>query len=1343
MSTNWAQIGSGATFQALVNILLLHEDPATRPFTKPGPDGAIDALVVGSKVYQAKYHKHATASDAFADARAEAKRIEERKAPGSKWAPAWSGVSTWVLVTNAPFGPEDDQKWRDEIVPLFAKLGLTADYWVESQLEERLAARPDVEQAFFGGKVRFFVSLAEWFELLRGDAVLERAYDLPLEGREEVVDRIRHFVKHEDARLLLVHGPGGGGKSRLQAAAALTIWQEGLVDTVLCGTPHLPTTADWYLATIPEAPALVILDEPDDPAFIERFLFELKTRVKHWKVIVTARTPRDPVIAKLTDPLQSVLAEPIELKALEKEPAFRLAEGLVEPLGFSEEQGHQLTRWLVEVCGRPVWMTMAVRVLEENRDLSDLPTDRFGVARRYVEEMVEHSPKALGTSEQVRALLHWLAVYQPVNRQDEDIMAFLAARTGLGGPVAVDALIGDLERRRVVTRYGVEKRMVELRPDVLREHLLVDLLTYEDAGARRPSQAAHDLAAELVATTMGKDELPALAKLIATLGNMELRLEGAVRLLDPVADALVRLSANAPTTLEQQRALELAGALAFFRPGPTAAIARHLRMSDAPEASIEFRFFWKKRMNVVERAEVVSELPWLLASAARGSETAEERRAILDELLAHVELEFRAGPSLGRRNDGKRAKDLVPRILHERYGYRSSFHGEAAAIAGGWLTALATGDALPSPEAFRVLVGALLALERRDDRPGEEPFTLQIETRRLAAKGEPGQVAMSIRERLWSVAADPRSPEEVKAVAWGLLDDLHGDLNRLRDVDPDWREFVRDDLERCIAVARRPGVSLRDLQAARGLCDWHIQFEDEKSELRGPANTFDAAYRDHPAVAPYVELFGADRVDDEQAYSRAVAVLTASGSVEAIEDFFCGAQGYTATHSEDWRTQKVRSFAWTLGHERGEEPHVLEFALQHLRQGAPSPFFGLALSLVNGLLHAQRTAGRGDAVAKTLDDCAAATNAAGNVAQLVFSLYVEAGPRMVKAFLREDCDFLLRHDDTLRGLDTGQYFFVLGHFLPLHPGAVLPIVHTRFDALAHEEKARAVAGLWRGFFDTYPPVRDTWTPPPALVDDLLDLTALVPDVRDIGGNVGWEIEQICKRIEKKPIAWLVERIERRREAFWAHGQRSQDEVRPRLVWLIPDDDSALLRAVATIPDEAPSAETVQAMEALLAFNEGDLASSHGLPELLVRLDPHGRVLPGLLATKLADPLGGASVDQVVDSAEHARAYAIGTAPWRTIALAACRRVEVLAMAEKDRVRVYSCLTPRHSGPYGGAIDEIHPRWQAAVDDANAKLKAESEPELRAFWEWLLRCAEADLEHEKGRLEEELRSLGVR
>ncbi|HND32427.1 MAG TPA: hypothetical protein PLA94_20655, partial [Myxococcota bacterium] len=127
---NWGMITCGETFEALVTSLVYFEDPKARLFGRRGKDGGQDALSGdGTLVYQAKFHEQPTMGKVLADIRREAKKIQDYRQPGHQQYDQWKVVTSWRLVTNYTFnGHGDHEQWADEVVPLFQKMGIEADF---------------------------------------------------------------------------------------------------------------------------------------------------------------------------------------------------------------------------------------------------------------------------------------------------------------------------------------------------------------------------------------------------------------------------------------------------------------------------------------------------------------------------------------------------------------------------------------------------------------------------------------------------------------------------------------------------------------------------------------------------------------------------------------------------------------------------------------------------------------------------------------------------------------------------------------------------------------------------------------------------------------------------------------------------------------------------------------------------------------------------------------------------------------------------------------------------------------------------------------------------------------
>lgn len=1321
MAYNWGRIASGATFHELVGNLLLHEDPAARIFRREGRDGAIDALS-GDRgtVFQSKHHKNGSAGRAFADARAELKNVAKYRA-GGPWQTIWSKVSTWTLVTNVAFGPGDDERWWNEIVPEFAKQHLQAEYLLLPQLDRMLVDHPAVADAFFGQRPRLFISLAEHREALVAREVLERAYEIAMEGRDNDLEAIAGFVRNSGHQVLLVHGPGGVGKSRLLFEAASRMVAAGDVSTVYCGTPHLARSDNWYLGIVPEAKALVVLDDPSDASFVERFLAELRTRTKHWKVLIGVRTPLDPVIRALTDPRERhMLASPRELKPLESDDAARYANNLLAPLSLSDDARNRAVRWLLEICGRvPIWMTVAVALLERRADLRDLPKDEFEIAQSYIRQCAENTHPTIATAPQMLGLLRSIALAQPINRQADEDLAELAQICGLQIG-CIEAAIEDLVRRRVVTAYGIDGRMVEVRPEVLRDHLLIVWLTLLSGESRRPTADARKLAKDLV----GPGSISPFSKrMIRTLGRVEYVAE--TLLLDPIAEEAARLAEAATNTREQFVALEFAATISATRPRHLAQAVRALRTHEVPEVHEKTPI----GSDTQSHATLLDQLPWQLFLSAHAANDSPTRRLILNELVALTDLRGQEPPDARRYSDGKAAFELLPRILQEKHGYRSSFHAEAAVIAADMLGELAHKER-PRPS-IKVLLTALLEIGRHETfQHANDANTWHFETLAIVPAGEQGKIAMTIREELWKILAKPAAWTTGRELCWVLLDHFHSQLNQHNGAAM-WRALLENDIEHARGLVADPTTSLEDTQAARRLWRWHLQYE-RNGATKQLAIACETAYLERPLLGQFAPFLGFDHPTGAR-LDETARTFPPPRDVDALDAFMTDALRFANTRA-DRQASRVPSFACYLGELHAVRfPVYRDFIERHLRAGAQDPLFDLAREVARGYMQAVRAIGDPVGAARALDHLASWAGDETGLRALIPALYVHPGRVSARRFGAVDYEFLTRSWSAFSTLPPLQFFLVLGRVVAVRNEALVR-ARERLAELDDGEQDAALGAMWHGYFDTLPhPLSADDVSPIAAA--LLDAIAMLPNAEGPQGDIDWEIREVIKYLPRRSLMYVVDLVRRRLAAFGEVNRRTRQEG-GSWIQILPDERSFVFDQVELIGDGEPDADSRAAVGELFDLMQADGTIERDLPAFLARIDPHGRVVPHLFAGRIRDPLQTATLDGLCESARAAGWYPVGGEAWRTIASAACARLSSLVGENTDaRGHVYSRLTSHHIQCFSGVAGQINPQWRTAIEEAQRALANEADDDLRGFWEWCVRMSERDLELERGRLEE--------
>ena len=369
----------------------------------------------GTLVYQAKFHRDENADAALRDALSEQQKIAKYQNPAHSRHAQWKGVTSWKLVTNAPFNPTQDQKWRDDVAPAFSSIGLDATYWEQADLNVRIDGYPDIERSFFEGRPRVVLTLPEAWEAAKNDTpFLPRALGTSFHGRDDELDQIESFLRSEQ-RFLVVHGAGGLGKTRLLLEAATERASPGGWQVLWANVETMASGGAWYEALVPDRATLLLVDDPEDERLLRQLAEQLRissVRTGEWKVALSVRSPNDPVIRFLSSPKMKRQSRFIPLRALESASAEALCRDLIDsgPLKDRDDE------WKADSANRlskrfdrfPIWISLAVQVLEVKRDLVDFPESAEDLADLYLGEIYENQRDY--DSDQLRLVLRWMAL---------------------------------------------------------------------------------------------------------------------------------------------------------------------------------------------------------------------------------------------------------------------------------------------------------------------------------------------------------------------------------------------------------------------------------------------------------------------------------------------------------------------------------------------------------------------------------------------------------------------------------------------------------------------------------------------------------------------------------------------------------------------------------------------------------------------------------------------------------------------------------------------------------------------------------------------------------------------
>src|SRR5229473_7513489 len=804
---NWGLISTGATFEALVTTLVFFEDSKAALFGRRGQDGGQDARSGdGTRVFQVKHHEDGSAAKAIRDAKKEAAKIARYRKPGHARSEQWKGVARWTLVTNAAFNPSDEQRWDTEVVPTFAAQGLAVDYWERANLNALLDKHPEVDRSFFQNETRAFLSLPEIRERIpTEEPFLQRAALGAFHGRENEIEQVRAFLS-SSALFLLIHGAGGMGKSRLLIEAGEEIAVEGSWQVLWANVASMSFTGTWFDAIVPERQTLLLVDEPEDEQLLQVLSEQLggrSGRPVSWKVAVAARSPKDPVLRFLFGPRMKARVRELAIDALSTEAAVAMCRGLLDSGPLSKTAAEWRTEAARDLASRfsryPVWLTLAVHVLETQRDLTKVPQTAEGLADRYIEEIVGLQKQA--PREQVLALLRYVALIGTMNREDDTAVRLLGNWGGVGEETATRRTLGRLVERRALVQRGARNRLIEVKPDVMRDHLLLNWLAVNVGYGEvpfQPSAAAKDLVTT-VRDAVLKVEIGALGhSILASLARTELILKLSGRPLPILDPFFAGIRDDLPNTGAARRMMiaEVLVDVARFRPADTVALSRALRSSVVSTEEIEGLF----RSREVGHDDVVLNLAWPVFHAALGAQTALQREQVLGELceLTEAEAEIATRRRHGLPNDGKRAADLVGRTIEGGPQFSADFEDAASTLATRLLDQAASVQLTPAKIAvMRALLKPSLEMERR--QVWSEGYTFRIQTFVVLPSHPAWKTRDTLLRKVKDLLANGEVPLATRSELWGLFAHAHRSANQGRGQGPEnhrtqVRQLLLDDL---------------------------------------------------------------------------------------------------------------------------------------------------------------------------------------------------------------------------------------------------------------------------------------------------------------------------------------------------------------------------------------------------------------------------------------------------------------------------------------------------------------------------------------------------------------------
>ena len=265
-----------------------------------------------------------------------------------------------------------------------------------------------------------------------------------------------------------------------------------------------------------------------DPDLIRAIAEQVTTptsQMHGWKVIIAVRSPNDPVLRAVTGLPVNMREEPLILPPLTLEKSKQLALELIATTtlsGLQQQQKENIADHLSRLGDRfPIWIALAVNVLAKHGNLSNLPRDSNDIARKYVDEVIERSISRTCTQQQLEDLLRWVAIYEELDIEEASLLSFVSKQAVFADESRLLECLNSLVTRKVVVRRGLNQRLYSIKPDVVREFVVTDWLTWSVANKTEAKPAAKSLLALILSGFEGKP-LPRVQSLVRGLAKTEL-----------------------------------------------------------------------------------------------------------------------------------------------------------------------------------------------------------------------------------------------------------------------------------------------------------------------------------------------------------------------------------------------------------------------------------------------------------------------------------------------------------------------------------------------------------------------------------------------------------------------------------------------------------------------------------------------------------------------------------------------------------------------------------------------------------------------------------------------------
>lgn len=847
MEIDWSKIKYWQTFEALCSTILNFKDKSIKSYMRQGKDGAIDAISKdGITVYQFKFHKSPV--DPIKDAEKELKKIKKIKSDKAHtYHDTWSKVTKWVLMTNLPINKNDENKWEEQLKPSFKEIGIEPMFWSCEELEKSIRLHPLIYSEFFGEDPSSYLTLDDAIALLNKQYSVREdkdEYKSKYYGREKELEQADKFFCSEK-NVLLVTGEGGVGKSRfLIEVGNKALSKNGYAykgkQVYWANVATLAYNKRFPGIATPDIDHIILMDEPENMEFLKMLMEQLsnsKSRIKKWKFIVALRKHDEKVISLFKNYKTKKNVEHIEFKSMEIKSFNLLLDEQIGNLEPNLKSKKDLKRHLSTYTkGYPIWLHVALSIIEKGGSLNDMPKDEMGFAKRYVDQMLEDKP------EETRKVLNWISLYGEIRfdslgrgrlnfdeanefvpDDDRDKKEFFSKQVGCDN---ITDHINSLENIGILKKYG---GLLRVKPDVIRFCMLFDAIYSQKSNSNLSSFG--ESVKSMLNRVVKEDNyfVPDLDEIIATLSSIDWLIKhdkhfkNKPSILIDFIDKCVGLAKETDSVIEQSSIVDIARHFAIPYPYKIVELI-HAVLKNDKLSPVKEKYMFRK----FDQSFVMEKLPELLLMAARYSVDSGVRKGIVNlaiELLLR-EIEEENNKKTMRSYSASSAISTMIVGGSKISTYQKDFQ----LLALEYIEKLKK-DKNPKTNLYEKLLKPLISIVRTEDY--FEDMVINMNRTCLSPKSENYKLTMGIVEEMWKTLNKDTS-QSGRIIIFQLLDQfvhgIHEVINTPifkkipKNVLSDYRQLNIDTFNKLHEKIRETWITPTDLREARKIWDWYYTY---------------------------------------------------------------------------------------------------------------------------------------------------------------------------------------------------------------------------------------------------------------------------------------------------------------------------------------------------------------------------------------------------------------------------------------------------------------------------------------------------------------------------------------